>query len=92
MKILLNQGLTKNQISNLRFEVCFKILFFLAFNLRSKGAITDEDKEKLSKIMAYGKDANNWPKIKSAPEYDECDYESEPEKDRFDECNNLFSL
>ncbi|RNA12546.1 UPF0193 EVG1-like [Brachionus plicatilis] len=47
--------------------------------------ITDEDKEKLSKIMAYGKDASNWPKIKSVPDYDEDIYESEPEKDRFDE-------
>lgn len=40
--------------------------------------------------MAYGKDASNWPKIKSVPDYDEDDYESEPEKDRFDECIIIF--
>ncbi|CAF0748071.1 unnamed protein product [Brachionus calyciflorus] len=47
-------------------------------------AITDDDKEKLSKIMAYGKDAAKWPQIKNVPQ-EEVDYESEPEPDRFDE-------
>lgn len=45
-------------------------------------AMTDQDKEHLGKIMAYGKDAVNWPKQKVEIDYD---IEEPEEIDRFDE-------
>ena len=49
-------------------------------------AITDQDKEHLGKIMAFGKDYEKFQK----PTYVEEDDEPEqPELDRFDECNFL---
>ena len=47
--------------------------------------MTDADKDRLAKIMAFGKDADKWPKVGRQIEEDEA-YEPEPEMDRFDEC------
>lgn len=49
-----------------------------------KGAVTEADKDRLAKIMAFGKDSENWPKPYIHEEEEE--YEPEPEMDRFDEC------
>lgn len=46
-------------------------------------AITDQDKEHLGKIMAFGKDYDKWPKNIVQEEEEE---PNEPEMDRFDEC------
>jgi len=46
--------------------------------------MTDADKDRLAKIMAFGKDSENWPKPYIRDEEEE--YEPEPEMDRFDEC------
>ena len=48
--------------------------------------MTDADKDRLAKIMAFGKDSENWPKPHIRDEEEE--YEPEPEMDRFDECMN----
>ena len=45
--------------------------------------MTEADKDRLAKIMAFGKDADNWPKVNKYVEEEE--YEPEPEMDRFDE-------
>ncbi len=46
--------------------------------------MTEADKDRLAKIMAFGKDSENWPKPHIHEEEEE--YEPEPEMDRFDEC------
>lgn len=46
--------------------------------------MTDDDKERLSKIMAYGKDFTKWPSKRMPIEEPE-DFEDIPEPDRFDE-------
>ena len=48
--------------------------------------MTDEDKDRLVKIMAFGKDADKWPKVNKHQIEDDEDFEPEPEMDRFDEC------
>ena len=47
--------------------------------------MTDQDKDHLVKVMAYGKDQVNWPKKR--PEFNDSDYEEPEEIDRFDERN-----
>ena len=46
--------------------------------------MTDNDKEHLGKIMAYGKDYEKL--FKAAKTYEEVDEPEQPELDRFDEC------
>ena len=48
--------------------------------------MTDDDKERLVKIMAFGNDESKWPTKKPTIEYEE-DIEEPEEIDRFDECN-----
>ena len=50
--------------------------------------MTDEDKERLGKIMAYGKDIEKWPAERKKIEIP--DEEDSPEIDRFDERKNLI--
>lgn len=46
--------------------------------------MTDQDKERLGKIMAYGKDSVNWPVQR--PKYERDEEEEYEEPDRFEEC------
>lgn len=48
-----------------------------------KEPLTDQDKDRLAKIMAYGKDIEKWPAERREIEVPE--YEEEVEVDRFDE-------
>lgn len=48
--------------------------------------MTDDDKERLVKIMAFGNDESKWPTKKPSIEYEE-EIEEPEEIDRFDECN-----
>jgi hypothetical protein len=48
------------------------------------GAITDKDKERLGKIMAYGRDVDKWPS--NQPQQVERNEEDYEEPDRFEEC------
>ena len=44
--------------------------------------MTDQDKDRLAKIMAYGKDCDKWPTKKIDLDYEP---EEQEEPDRFDE-------
>ena len=47
--------------------------------------MTDADKDRLAKIMAYGKDVDKWPKLNNRS-FEDVEEIEEPEVDRFDEC------
>ena len=53
--------------------------------------MTDQDKERLGKIMAYGKDSVNWPVQRAKYERDE-EEEEYVEPDRFEECKNCILI
>jgi hypothetical protein len=55
------------------------------FYLIKKEAVTEEDKERLGKIMAYGKDIEKWPAERRQIEQPDEDEMEMPEVDRFDE-------
>lgn len=54
-----------------------------------KEPVTDKDKDRLVKIMAFGNDESKWPAPKKQVEYEDESEEEEP--DRFDERKFFFS-